>query len=139
MGKFLSVIYRYRPIRIIGFIGDYRYRPIWKKAYRSYTAFHNIDWEALCLIKSFIWIVANIFPSALVCIIFSRFLSSLQNCSTENHVEDYTFSHSLWLCCLNSILHWSKFLQIQGSQMSNHVHYLHATVQISAIKKENAI
>ena len=22
----------------IGFIGDYRYRPIWKKAYRSYTA-----------------------------------------------------------------------------------------------------
>ena len=25
----------------IEFIGDYRYRPIWKKAYRSYTDFNN--------------------------------------------------------------------------------------------------
>ena len=34
MGKFISVL----ADKKIGFIGSYQYWPIWKKAYRSYTA-----------------------------------------------------------------------------------------------------
>ena len=40
----------------IGFIGSYRYRPIWKKAYRSYTAFGAsamalVRWASLLLLQ----------------------------------------------------------------------------------------